>query len=117
LFELAEARPVCLVVEDLHWSDRPSRDLLRYLLGRMERERLSVVLTYRADDLHRRHPLRPFLAEIARLPTVQRLAVDPLAPAAIAQLVTATGPVDAAVLDDIVARADGNAFFAEELIE
>ncbi len=117
LFELAESQPVCLLVEDLHWADRPSKDLLRYLLGRMENERLSVVLTYRSDDVHRRHPLRPFLADIARLPSVQRLTLDPLPPAAIAQLVSAHGPLDPALLEDIVARAEGNAFFAEELLE
>jgi DNA-binding CsgD family transcriptional regulator len=117
LFELSEQSPVCLVVEDLHWADRPSRDLLRYLIGRLERERLGLVLTYRSDDLHRRHPLRPFLADIARMPAVQRIGLEPLPAAAIEELVSAEGPVDPCVLSDIVARAEGNAFFAEELLE
>jgi len=117
LFELAEQQPLCLVVEDLHWADRPSKDLLRYLLGRMEHERLALVLTYRSDDLHRRHPLRPFLAELARLPQVQRLALEALPPEAITALVSAGGAPGEAELADIVARAEGNPFFAEELRE
>jgi DNA-binding CsgD family transcriptional regulator/tetratricopeptide (TPR) repeat protein len=117
LFELAEQQPLCLVVEDVHWADRPSKDLLRYLLGRMERQRLTLVLTYRSDDLHRRHPLRPFLAEVARLPLVQRLALEALPADAIAALVRAGGAPGEAELADIVARAEGNPFFAEELRE
>ncbi len=117
LFELAEEGPLCLVVEDVHWADRPSRDLLRYLMGRMDQERLALVLTFRSDDLHRRHPLRPFLADVARLSNVQRLTLDPLPPMAIAELLTAIGPLEQAAVDDIVARAEGNAFFAEELRE
>jgi DNA-binding CsgD family transcriptional regulator len=59
--------PVVLVVEDLHWSDRSTRDLLGFLLRRLRDERLLVVASYRGDDLHRRHPLRMFLAELTRL--------------------------------------------------
>lgn len=115
LSELAAQSPLCLVLEDIHWSDPSTRDLLRYLFGRMDTERLMVLLTYRADDVDRRHPLRPFLAEIARMPSVQRVVVDPLPPEGIAELVRAEGSVAAVVVDDIVSRADGNAFFAEEL--
>ena len=63
----------CIVLEDVHWADRSSRDLLRYLLARLVDEPVAVVASYRADDLHRRHPLRPLLAELVRLPGVERL--------------------------------------------
>ena len=70
LAELAEASPVLLVLEDLHWADRSTRDLLTFLSRVLHRERLAVVATYRTDDLHRRHPLRPVVAELLRLPSV-----------------------------------------------
>lgn len=117
VFELAASAPLCLVLEDMHWADRPSKDLLRYLLGRLERERVMIVLTYRSDEMHRRHPLRPFLAEIARKPSVHRLMLDPLMAGAMAELITSRGPLAAGAVDRIVDRAEGNAFFAEELLE
>jgi DNA-binding CsgD family transcriptional regulator len=118
LAELAERAPLLLVLEDLHWADRSSRDLLRYLLARLADEPIAVVASYRADDLHRRHPLRPLLAELVRLPTVERLAVDPLPDADVGELVRrlAAGDVPAGTVDDVVARAEGNAFYAEELL-
>src|SRR5450755_3548218 len=52
-------RPLVLIIEDLHWADPSSRDVLRFLLARLRAEHLLIVGTYRTDDLHRRHPLRP----------------------------------------------------------
>src|SRR5204863_311714 len=56
LAELASRRPVLLVLEDLHWADRSTRDLLTFLSRVLHREKVAVVVTYRTDDLHRRHP-------------------------------------------------------------
>ncbi len=114
---LAGDAPVLVLVEDLHWADRSSRDLLRYLLARLADEPVAVVATYRADDLHRRHPLRPLLAELVRLPGVERLDLLPLPDAAVEELVRglAADAPDRTV-DDVVARAEGNAFYAEELL-
>ncbi len=111
------ARPLLVVLEDLHWADRSSRDLLRYLLARLADEPVAVVASYRADDLHRRHPLRPLLAELVRLPGVERMTLDPLPDDDMEQLVR--GLVDGApgnAVDDVVSRAEGNAFYAEELV-
>jgi DNA-binding CsgD family transcriptional regulator/tetratricopeptide (TPR) repeat protein len=120
LTELAAGSPLLLVLEDLHWADRSSRDLLRYLLARLVDEPIAVVASYRADDLHRRHPLRPLLAELVRLPGVERLTVDPLPDADVDVLVrglaAAAGGVTAGTVEDVVARAEGNAFYAEELL-
>jgi hypothetical protein len=65
LHRLAEGGPVLLVVEDLHWADQSTRDLLGFLVRNL-RGGVALVLTYRSDELHRRHPLRPFLAELDR---------------------------------------------------
>src|SRR6202453_181522 len=119
LAELAAARPVLLVLEDLHWADASTRDLLTFLSRMLHGERVAIIGTYRADDLHRRHPLRPVVAELQRLPSVISVDLAPLAPSALAEHLTEhlpAGQVDAAELNDIVARAEGNAYYAEELL-
>ncbi|MEU8605252.1 helix-turn-helix transcriptional regulator [Streptomyces parvulus] len=127
LTELAEVAPLLLVLEDLHWADQSSRDLLRFLLSRgvLQRpaggargHRLAVLASYRADDLHRRHPLRPLLAELVRLPAVERLELRPLPDADVARLVRALRdrPLPDTTVHRIVERAEGNAFYAEELV-
>ena len=111
-------RPLLLVVEDLHWADRSTRELLAFLLSRLDGQRLLVVGTYRSDDLHRRHPLRPVLAELARLPAVSGSSWRRSTPTGPAELVRALAG-DAAAADEvarIAARSEGNAFFAEELV-
>ncbi|MFF7356543.1 AAA family ATPase [Streptomyces filipinensis] len=125
LAELAAVAPLLLVLEDLHWADQSSRDLLRFLLSRgvLQRPgggadgRLAILASYRADDLHRRHPLRPLLAELVRLPAVERLELRPLPDGEVARLVRALEdrPLPEAVVRGIVARAEGNAFYAQEL--
>jgi DNA-binding NarL/FixJ family response regulator len=114
----AQRQPVLLVVEDIHWADQATRDLLGYLFTRVTTERVAIVATFRSDDMHRRHPLRPTLAEWSRLPAVERLHLDPLAPDDVRTLVRAlhTAPMAEADLRSIISRADGNAFFAEELV-
>ncbi|MFE6158127.1 AAA family ATPase [Streptomyces sp. NPDC056486] len=127
LAELTDIAPLLLVIEDLHWADQSSRDLLRFLLSRgvLKRpaggspdHRLAVFASYRADDLHRRHPLRPLLAELVRLPAVERLELQPLPDADVARLVRSLRdrPLPDATIHRIVERAEGNAFYAEELV-
>ena len=94
--ELAAAGPLLIVLEDVHWADRSSRDLLRYLLARLVDEPVVVVASYRSDDLHRRHPLRPLLAELVRLPGVERLELAPLPTPRSGTLVRAAGRADGA---------------------
>ncbi|MDQ1042862.1 helix-turn-helix transcriptional regulator [Streptomyces sp. V4I2] len=127
LADVADIAPLLLVLEDLHWADQSSRDLLRFLLSRgiLQRSaggapthRLAVFGSYRADDLHRRHPLRPLLAELVRLPAVERLELRPMADVEVARLVRALEdrPLPDVTVRRIVERAEGNAFYAEELV-
>ncbi|MEL7991962.1 AAA family ATPase [Streptomyces albidoflavus] len=117
LEHLAAARTVVLVVEDLHWADASTRRLIAYLFRTLRIGRLLVLASYRADDIHRRHPLRPLLAELDRLRTVQRLELPRFNRAEVAgQLagILAAEPDDSTV-DEVFARSEGNAFFVEEL--
>jgi DNA-binding CsgD family transcriptional regulator len=118
LAELAALQPVLLVLEDLHWADRSTRDLLTFLSRVLHREQVAVVVTYRTDDLHRRHPLRPVVAELIRLPTVTAIELPPLGYADMATHLSAraSAPLDATTLHRIIIRAEGNPYYAEELL-
>jgi class 3 adenylate cyclase/tetratricopeptide (TPR) repeat protein len=115
---LAEDRLVVLIIEDLHWIDRSSRDLLGFLVRNARRDRLLLVATYRLDDLHRGHPLRPFLSELERSGQAQRLELQPLGRAELAEQLGAIAgaPPAREVIDGIFTRCEGNPFFAEELL-
>ena len=117
LTDLAVETPVVLVLEDLHWADGSTRRLLSFLVARMREQRLLIVATYRSDDLHRRHPLRPLLAELVRLPALERLDLTPFSAADSRVFVSALAddlPED--LLREVAGRSEGNAFFAEELV-
>src|SRR5215472_15038885 len=118
LSELAGTAPVLLVLEDMHWADRSTRDLLTFLSRVLHRERIAVIATYRTDDLHRGHPLRAVAAELVRLPSVTAVEVGPLGDEAMAEHLTAlaAGPLEAASLETIIRRAEGYAYYAEELL-
>ncbi|WP_325051995.1 helix-turn-helix transcriptional regulator [Streptomyces triticagri] len=117
LERLATDRTVVLALEDLHWADRSTRELLSYLLRALGGGRLLVLATYRADDLHRRHPLRPALAEYERLRTVTRIELPRFDRTEVRRQLTAIrgdAPSEA-LLDRVFERSGGNAFFVEEL--
>lgn len=115
---LARRAPLLVIIEDVHWADQATRDLLGFLFTRLAAEPIALVVSYRSDDLHRRHPLRPTLAEWSRLPVVARLQLEPLPTADVRTLVRVLhpAPMTEPALQSILTRADGNAFFAEELV-
>ncbi|MFF2655546.1 ATP-binding protein, partial [Streptomyces sp. NPDC058045] len=117
LERLAADRPLVLVLEDLHWSDASTRHLLGYLLRTLRTGRLLVLATYRTDDVHRRHPLRPLLAELERLRTPDLIALRRFHREEVGRQIAgilARVP-DPAQVDAVFERSDGNAFFVEEL--
>lgn len=120
LERLSAERTLVLAIEDLHWADRSTRELLSYLFRSVQTSRLVLVATYRADDIHRRHPLRPFLAEHDRLRTVRRVELPRLSQSEVrAQIAGIQGvsDPDAELVETIFDRTDGNPFFVEELTE
>ncbi len=115
--DLAAERPLLLVIEDVHWADWSSLELISFLLTRPFPTPVSIIVTYRSDDLHRRHPLRPVASGWIQLPAVERLELGPLPDEAIRELATGLrAGLSDAELARVIDRAEGNAFFTEELI-
>ncbi|MFD8235121.1 AAA family ATPase [Streptomyces sp. NPDC059696] len=117
LERVAAEHTVVLALEDLHWADASTRHLLTYLVRTLRTGRLVVLATYRSDDIHRRHPLRPLLAELDRLRTIRRLDLARFNRDEVGRQVAgilAHDP-DPDQVDAIFRRSDGNAFFVEEL--
>lgn len=119
LDSLASDEPLLLVIEDAHWADASTRHLIRFVLSHGFHGPVHVVVSYRADDLHRRHPLRQALSEWVRLPGVRRIELEPLDDTDVVELIRAHGAdaLDSESLIAVVRRAAGNAFFAEELLD
>jgi predicted ATPase len=92
LGQLAEEQPLLFVVEDVHWADESTRDLLSFLITRTHLAPVVVLASYRSDDLHRRHPLRAAVAAWSRLPGIVRQPLAPLPDADVRALVKALHP-------------------------
>jgi predicted ATPase len=118
LVRLSEHAPVVLVLEDLHWADPSTRELVAFLHQSLRTGRLLLLVSYRADELHRRHPLWPWLAEFGRRPGVERLELGPLSRTQLAEHLAAFhgARLSVAALERIFARSEGNPFYAEELL-
>jgi DNA-binding NarL/FixJ family response regulator/tetratricopeptide (TPR) repeat protein len=118
LVGLSERSPVLLVLEDLHWADRATRDLVAFLARTLRSGRVTLAVSYRSDELHRRHPLRPLLAELVRLSAVERLELAPFTRAELAEHLEAIAgaPLPAEQVEAIHARSEGNPFYAEQLL-
>ncbi len=118
LGRLGQRAPVLLVVEDAHWADSSTRDLLTFLLVNLLHEPVLVVVTYRSDELPRRHPLRRYLAELYRRGRVDRFELAPFdRDELVAQLTGICGaPPAPDLVDAIWRRSEGNPFHAEELL-
>jgi predicted ATPase len=117
LNRLSAARPVMFGIEDLHWADQSTLDLTAFLVRSLREARVLLVATYRSDELHRRHPLRPLLTGWERMRSVHHVELhrfdrDEVA----AQLAAILGGAPAPdVADVIFDRSGGNAYMVEEL--
>src|SRR5215210_1222155 len=115
---LGRVQPVVLVLEDLHWADQSTRDFLTFLVRSARTEPLSLVVTYRSDELHRRHPLRPLLAELERTPGVGRLTLERFNRDELLAQVAAIldEPPTDELADRLFERSEGNPLYTEELL-
>ena len=109
--QVAKGVPTVLVLEDLHWADEATLDVLRLLGRRINAIRALVVATFRDDELRDSHPLRIVVGELARTPAVSRLDMPGLSPGAVAELARPHG-VDA---EELYRSTGGNPFFDSEV--
>jgi tetratricopeptide (TPR) repeat protein len=120
LLEAAAARPIVLVLEDLHWADPASLELLRFLARELAGAALLLMVTYRAEELHRRHPLYALLPNLVREARAARLDLRPLGDDDMYALVRArralTAWDEARLVAHLRDRAGGNPFYAGELL-
>ena len=118
LERLGADAPLLLAIEDIHWADRSTRAFLAFLARSLCSERVLCVATYRSDELHRRHPLRPLLAELEREPRSHRIDVARLDRGELEDLLSDI--LGGTPQDDLVgrlfARSEGNPLFTEELL-
>jgi tetratricopeptide (TPR) repeat protein len=114
---LGQDGPVVLVMEDVHWADRLTFIFVSFLAWSIQRESVMIIATCRDDELHRTHPLQPWLAELRRNTRTRILPLRRLDRNETAQQLEGIlgSPPDAALADAIFARSEGNAFFTEEL--
>ncbi|TYB69796.1 AAA family ATPase [Nonomuraea sp. PA05] len=119
LERLADSRPTILVIEDIHWADRSSRDLIAFLSRNLHTPQVLMVMTYRSDDLHRQHPLRPVLAELGRVHGVHRLDLPRLSRDEVAQQMTAIlgTTSEYGAVEKVYERSEGIPLFVEALLE
>ncbi len=113
VFAELTTRPTVLVIDDLHWADQATVDLLRFVLRRIRRTHSLVVCTVRDDEIAIGHPVRSLLGDVARSSVAASLALSPLSLEAVTALV-GDRPVDPVQLHRITG---GNAFFVVEMLD
>ncbi len=116
--QLGRESPLVLVVEDVHWADRSTQDMLRFLVRGLRQTAVLIVLTYRSPEMHREPADRELLADLRRAPGVVSIELAPLSAADTAKQLAelAAGPVHAGTARAIHARSEGNPFFSGELL-
>ena len=118
LEQLATRQPVVLVIEDVHWADRSTGELLAFLVRNLRQAAVLVVVTFRSDELGQAGPVRRLLAELGRLDAVTRLDLERLSRGQVAaQLEGILGcPPDPAVATAVHERGGGNPLLTEVLL-
>ena len=119
MFErLSAEAPTVIALEDLHWADRSTRDMLHFLVRNIDQGRVMLVGTYRTDELNERHPLFELLAELQRTGRVERLELACFTRSEVNEQLTGIlgEPPSRALVARIHERAGGNPFFNEELL-
>jgi eukaryotic-like serine/threonine-protein kinase len=111
-------RPMLIVLDDLHWADKPSLLLLQFLSRELRETRLLVVGTYREQEVDQKHPLAEALGEMARQGPIERLQLSGLSEAEVAQFIELTAGIDAPdrLAAAVYKTTEGNPFFVNEIV-
>jgi DNA-binding CsgD family transcriptional regulator len=119
--DLARSKPLVLAVDDVHFADPATFELLPYLARRLRDDPVLIVLTHRGDELHRLHALRSVLAELARSPQTTVVRLRPLDAAETSKMVQATlglsHPPTSEFRRALDQVCEGNPFFIEEVLK
>ncbi len=115
----ADQQGLLVVIEDLHWADASTRELLDYLARRLRDTRIMVLATYRSDELYRKHPLLPVVQGWRRAGVAEVIELKPLPPDGVADMVHAIfdQPIRAEFRDFLHNRSEGNPFVLEEFLK
>jgi class 3 adenylate cyclase len=116
---VAGERTLLLVIEDVHWADESTRELLDHLARRLTGLPALVLVTFRSDELHRRHPLQPTMHAWRRSGAAEIVELEPLPAAGIAEMTAAilgTAEVDRNLSEVLFGRSEGNPFVLEEML-
>ncbi|HEX9266612.1 MAG TPA: AAA family ATPase, partial [Candidatus Limnocylindria bacterium] len=120
LGDLARERPIVIVIEDLHWADEASLELFPHLARKLRDVPLLLVGTYRSDELHRRHPLRPVLAELSRIHVADDVALHRLSEDDVAAFLREAMQLDRPPAVEfrraMFETCEGNPLFMEEVL-
>jgi len=115
---LSESEPVVLILEDMHWADRSTLTFVSFLARSLRREQAMLLLSYRTDELHRRHPLRPLLSELERLGRARRVELAPFDRGELTEAledILGDAPSEQLV-ERLFGRSEGNPLYTEELL-
>jgi class 3 adenylate cyclase len=121
LLELwARSRTLLLVVDDLHWADGSTRELLEYAARRLASSRVMLLATYRSDELDRTHPLTRLVQTWRRSGLAEAVTVQPMGAGHVAEMIAAilgAEEVSAELADVVHERTEGNPFVLEEMLK
>src|SRR3972149_2906838 len=114
----SKGQPVVLVLDDLHWADKPSLLLLQFLARELRGARLMVLGTYRDVELGRQHPLSQTLGELGREGLSQRILLRGLTQRDVARFIEITSGVKPpeALVEAVYQETEGNPFFVNEIV-
>ena len=115
---LVSQRPTVLVVDDVQWADLASRDAITYLVAGFRSQRLTVLTTYRDEEIAAGDPLNVWLADLIRLPSVSSLRLTRMSRDETEQQLSLLlgGQADPDLVSAVVQRSDGNPYFTELLV-
>ena len=116
----ADESGLLLIVEDLHWADASTREMLDYMTRRLRQTRIMVLATYRRDEMHRKHPLAPIVQGWRRSGSATVVELEPLDESQVESMVRAifdVNEVSAEFRDFLHDRSEGNPFVLEEMLK
>ncbi|MEE8346318.1 MAG: protein kinase [Dehalococcoidia bacterium] len=114
----SKSQPIILILDDLHWADKPSLLLLQFLARELRGARLMVLATYRDVELRRHHPLSQTLAELSREGLSQRILLRGLTERDVARFIEITSGITPpeALVEAVYRETEGNPFFVNEIV-